>query len=369
MHWSIVVLTSLLPAAAGALEFDFDLERVEKIAPRHYLAYRTAGELAIDGRLDEPSWQRAAWTEFFVDIEGDSRPVPRFKTRAKMLWDDEYFYVAADMEEPHVWATLEERDARIYHDNDFEVFIDPNGDTHEYYEFEINALGTPWDLFLVRSYRDGNGPYLSSWDIHGLQSAVTVWGTLNDPGDEDQGWSVELAFPWKVLKEASSKEWPAPPRNGDTWRVNFSRVQHQVDIGEESYSKVAGDEDNWVWSPQGLVNMHYPEMWGFVQFSDAVVGRGEAVFAPLPEEEAKKVLRGIYYRQRAFRKEHGRFTASLDSLGMEYRNLSNFLWPPQLQVTDHLFEAWLEEVVDLHGDGEIDCWHIRQDSRSWKGGK
>ena len=25
-------------------------------------------------------------------------------------------------------------------------------------------------------------------------------------------------------------------------------------------------EDNWVWSPQGLVDMHVPERWGVVQF-------------------------------------------------------------------------------------------------------
>ena len=57
-----------------------------------------------------------------------------------MLWDDEYFYVAAELEEPDIWATLTERDAVIFYDNDFEIFIDPDGDSHEYYEFEMNAL-------------------------------------------------------------------------------------------------------------------------------------------------------------------------------------------------------------------------------------
>jgi hypothetical protein len=26
-------------------------------------------------------------------------------------------------------------------------------------------------------------------------------------------------------------------------------------------------EDNWVWSPQGLINMHVPERWGWVEFA------------------------------------------------------------------------------------------------------
>jgi len=74
-----------------------------------------------------------------------------------MLWDDTYFYVAAQLEEPDVWATLTQRDTVIFYDNDFEVFIDPDGDTHNYYELEVNAFGTLWDLMLLTPYRDG-GP-------------------------------------------------------------------------------------------------------------------------------------------------------------------------------------------------------------------
>ncbi|MFQ5704491.1 MAG: peptidylprolyl isomerase [Gemmatimonadales bacterium] len=123
--------------------------------PRHYVALRTDVPIAVDGRLVEASWQEVSWTDEFVDIEGSARPSPRFSTRAKMLWDDSFLYVAAQMEEPDVWATLTQRDAVIYHDNDFEIFIDPDGDTHSYYELEVNARGTEWDLFPVKPYRDG----------------------------------------------------------------------------------------------------------------------------------------------------------------------------------------------------------------------
>ena len=118
-----------------------DLEALP-FSPRHYVAYRAAAAITMDGRLDEPAWAAAPWTDPFVDIEGDRRPAPRFRTRAKMLWDERCFYVAAEMEEPDVWGTITERDAVIFHDNDFEIFIDPDGDTHDYYELEVNALGT-----------------------------------------------------------------------------------------------------------------------------------------------------------------------------------------------------------------------------------
>ncbi|CEN48597.1 hypothetical protein CCAN2_1920045 [Capnocytophaga canimorsus] len=50
-------------------------------------------------------------------------------------------------------ATLKERDTVIFHNNDFEIFLDPDNDSHNYYEFEINALNTVWDLFLTKPYR------------------------------------------------------------------------------------------------------------------------------------------------------------------------------------------------------------------------
>jgi len=129
------------------------------VEPRTYAVYRAAGAVRVDGRLSESDWAEAPWTADFVDIEGDDAPAPRFRTRAKMLWDEEALYVAAELEEPDVWATLTQRDTVIFYDNDFEVFVDPTGTTHNYYELEVNALETVWDLMLLTPYRDG-GPAL-----------------------------------------------------------------------------------------------------------------------------------------------------------------------------------------------------------------
>ena len=237
----------------------------------------------LDGRLVGTAWESAPWTEDFVDISNDV--IPRFRTRAKMLWDDEFFYVGAEMEEPHVWATLTEHDSVIFQDNDFEVFIDPDGDGETYYEFEINALNTTWDLFLPKRYSQGGSAH-NEWEIPGMRHAVWVDGTLNDPSDEDLGWSVTLAFPWRSLVPlppphlsgtSHPEKWRggSPPLTGDVWRVNFSRVDWQVTIEEGRYVKVPDTpEDNWVWSPQGVVDMHQPEHWGFVEFvEDASVSR------------------------------------------------------------------------------------------------
>jgi hypothetical protein len=234
--------------------------------PKSYDCRRSPHPIRITGRGDDPAWAAADWTGDFVDIEGDAKPRPRFRTRAKMLYDEKFLYVTAEMQEPHVWGTLTEKNAVIFHDNDFEVFIDPDGDGENYYEFEMNALNTIWELTLVERYTRG-GPAIHGTNLDGLVSAVHVDGTLNDPTDTDRGWSVEIAFPLAGLAKHNGGRLPGP---GDVWRVNFSRVQWTHSVVDGKYVKTPRElkaEDNWVWSPQGLIDMHQPEFWGYLRFA------------------------------------------------------------------------------------------------------
>jgi hypothetical protein len=355
------VLCVLALGPLGAQRGPTDPEAMP-FAPGRYVAYRAPSRLNVDGKLDEPGWAAAAWSDAFVDIEGDRGPRPRFRTRAKMLWDDEYFYVGAEMEEPDVWGTLTERDSVIFHDNDFEIFIDPDGDTHAYYELEVNALGTPWDLMLIKPYRDG-GPAINAWDITGLRVGVDVRGTVNRPGDRDEGWSVEIAMPWKILREAAPDQ--KPPNPGDRWRVNFSRVEWQVDVTEGRYAKRlkpgAKDplpEDNWVWSPQGAINMHMPERWGYVQFSSMRAGSGTEPFVEDPNERVKWALRRLYYRQRRFRAANGGYATTLGALGAADIRIDGVDFRPVIHATPSLYE------ITANGFGRA-VVHITQDGRVW----
>jgi Carbohydrate family 9 binding domain-like len=335
-----------------------DFERLP-FAPRRAICYRTSTPLQIDGRLTERVWTAAPWSDPFVDIEGTRRPP--LATRVKMLWDDEFLYFGADLAEPHLRATLTARDAVIFQDNDFEVFIDPDGDTHHYFEIEINALNTVWDLLLVQPYRDG-GPAIHGWDIAGLGTAVNLRGTLNRPDDVDDGWSIEMAIPWKMLVEAAPRR--TPPRAGDQWRVNFSRVEWQHDVRDGRYAKRPDPktgkplpEDNWVWSPQGAINMHMPERWGLVQFSDVPAGDATTPFVEDRNERVKWALRRLYYRQRDYRSAHGRFADDLSQLNVRDIHVDGIDFTPSLQVTDSLYElrapGFDEAVVHLRQDGRV----------------
>jgi hypothetical protein len=320
--------------------------------PRGYVCYRAETAPTMDGKLDDAAWQAAPWSEEFVDIEGDKKPKPRFRTRMKMLWDDKALYIAADMDEPHLWGTLTQRDSVIFQDNDFEVFIDPDGDNHLYGELEVNAKNTVWDLLLTKPYRDG-GKALNGWDIIGLKTAVALNGTLNDASDSDSGWSVEIAWPWEGLKELTGV--PVPPKDGHQWRINFSRVEWDTTIEAGKYVKVKGrPEHNWVWSPQGIIDMHCPERWGYLQFSTRT--KGPVKYLPDPSRGVQDFLHEIYYAQRSYHKKHGAFTKDFAKLGIKASTLGT----PGIEVTRTGYTATM--APKSAGGRE---WTIAQDSRIW----
>ena len=323
--------------------------------PETYRCPKVETAPVIDGRLDDPAWGPSAWTSAFVDIEGDAKPRPRFRTRAKMAWDDEFFYVGAELEEPHVSGTITEHDEVIFRDNDFEVFIDPDGDNHEYYEIEINALNAEWDLFLPKPYRDG-GPAVDSWEVPGLRHAVAIDGTINDPSDRDVGWTVEIAIPWTILGEHANR--PAPPGLGDRWRVNFSRVEWPYEVVEGTYRKPEGvKEDNWVWSLQGVIDMHRPERWGIIEFAESP-GPPPAVG---PDEPARMALMAVYEAERAVHAETGRWTHDLDAIRAKAPSLGDFGgFCPTILLTLDGYEA----TIDLDpAEGDPYRLTIRQDGR------
>ena len=355
LGYSVAFLVLVFAPAPGRAD---DWAKMKVIKPHGYVCHRASGPIRVDGRLDEAAWQAAPWTEDFADIEGSAKPKPLYRTRAKMLWDDDFFYIAAELEEPHVWGTVTQHDAVIFQDNDFEVFIDPNGDAQEYYEFEMNALNTTWDLLLKKAYKDG-GPALNSWEATGLKTGVRVNGTLNNPRDKDKGWSVEIAFPWKALGEYAHR--PAPPLEGDQWRVNFSRVEWQMEVVDGKYRKVAGKkEDNWVWSPQGIVDMHRPEKWGYVLFTGLKPGQVRFVYDP--GVAARDVLQEIYYAQRQFREKNGRWAGSVGELGVGDNVGAGLAQPPAVKLTPEGYEATVSVRLP---EAKVLTWHIRQDGRVW----
>ncbi len=347
----------------------FGQETPVTINPRNYVCYRASAPVNMDGLLNEADWKYAPWSDDFGDIKGSLKPVPVFRTRVKMLWDSNFLYIAAELEEPHVWATLTERESVIFYDNDFEVFIDPDGDTHHYVEYEMNALNTQWDLMLLKPYRDDtiHNVAIDNWNYNGIKSAVHVNGTINNPEDTDIGWTLEIAIPLDALTELSSTG--KIPGKGEQYRINFSRVEWTMDVVDGKYKKrthsVDGKlkplpENNWVWSPQGVIAMHQPETWGFLQFSGKTAGKGVDAYVPDTDNDVKWALRLLYYKESAYFNKHRAYTADLKLLGLDKYMLHGKLFTPEIKTTFTMYEATFPG-----SDGKT-SWHIVQDGRIWK---
>ncbi len=305
--------------------------------PASYVCYQVKNEIKIDGVISDPEWSTIPWTSDFVDIKGKLEAKPFLNTKAKMAWDNNYFYFAADIIEPHIWATLTERDAIMFQDDDFEIFIDPDGDGHNYFEFEMNAFNAIWDLLMLYPYRIDDGRnYVMNWDIRGIKTAVHLDGTINDPSDTDRGWSVEVAIPWKTFDDF--KRDGGKPSIGDQWRVDFSRVDWTMKIIDGAYEKVKGKngkplpENNWVWSPIGYVNMHKPEVWGYVQFTDD----SSQVFKEESEEKIKWALWQMYYQVKECYSDLGK-DCRLPSLAIPNVKIENYNFSPQLNANEFGF--------------------------------
>ncbi|WP_299578924.1 carbohydrate-binding family 9-like protein [uncultured Sunxiuqinia sp.] len=302
---------------------------------RNYVIYQAAEPIVVDGKPDEAAWSKASWTAEFVDIEGDLKPKPLHRTRVKMLWDANNLYVFAELEEPHVWAYYDTNDMIVYHENDFEVFIDPDGNAHDYFEFEVNARNTLFDLFMPRPYRDGARP-LVIYNAPGFESAIAIDGTLNDASDRDKKWTVEMKIPFSDLRSGVESE---VPEQGEHWRINFSRVQWKTDVVDGRYVRRKNPdtgrplpEYNWVWSAPGIISMHAPERYGIVQFSTQPVGTTTDDFQPEKHEQLRQYAWLIYYRQKNYQREHGRYADNLQQLDLNDRFTLDGNEPAKLEL-------------------------------------
>lgn len=259
-----------------------------------YTCLRTHDRIEIDGRLEEACWARAPHSPRFVDMVTGT---PGFwDTRMAALWDDDHLYVAFWVEEPDVRARFTERDSPVYFENDIEVFM---AGEDCYYEFQINALGTIYEVFYIwqdaytrgsrfhtpefdllsrpvdvlggfqDELRHGKHPRgqrwaFRDWDFPGLRAAVQVQGTLNNSSDVDQGWTVELAFPWEGMKILAGER-ALPPEEGDVWRLDFSRFEALEYNGIQ-----AARSPGWSFNPHGVYDSHIPECFTRVHFSNTL---------------------------------------------------------------------------------------------------
>ncbi|MDD5482370.1 MAG: carbohydrate-binding family 9-like protein [Kiritimatiellae bacterium] len=257
-----------------------------------YQVLKTETPISVDGKLDEPVWQKAGVIHFKDIATGES---PALESEARLAWDDQYFYAAMTFKDPNVWGTVDIakpgkwRDMQhprgeyemMYWDCFAKFFFDPDADGRNYLEFHINPLNSMFDAFIAKGmdslYRPlrtgccGVGYTVNvEWKSRGVLHAVHVDGTLNDFSDADKGWSVELAILWEDIQTFIREN--CPPKNGDIWKSHLGWVWRKGPGGDRHY---------WTWPVMGIIACHTPDKWETIQFVD-----------PNASQSAEKIWRG-----------------------------------------------------------------------------
>ncbi|MFM2095492.1 MAG: hypothetical protein RIS70_2616 [Planctomycetota bacterium] len=209
----------------------------------------------IDGKADEAIWQSAqVISSFRLPWLGEKARDAKTATRARLLWDNEYLYFFGDMDDADLYADVEEHDGVTWDNDVFELFFKPSDDKSGYYEFQVSAANTVFDMFLPRRGAGGTRRFAKADAFH-LESKVALRGTLNQWKDKDQGWSVEGRIPWSDFLRTGGR-----PAIDETWKFVLCRYDYSVDF--------EGPELSWCapTSSQPYPNFHQYEDYASLRF-------------------------------------------------------------------------------------------------------
>jgi hypothetical protein len=220
-----------------------------------YAAPRASGPISIDGRLDEPAWSDAPAVELVDSLAGGA---PRYRTRARLTWDDAALYVAFECDDDVVWARPGRKDDdALWEDEVVEVFLDRTGSGRDYVEIEVSPANVKFDARFAS--RRSDLATARAWESR-ARTATAVDGALtwgDAPPQRARGWSAELSLPWSALS-------PEPPRTGMRWRMNLYRL--------ETHNR-RGKAEGSAYSPPLRPDFHALDRFGWLELSPHVTER------------------------------------------------------------------------------------------------
>ncbi len=173
----------------------------------------------IDGKLDDPAWKAASVIDRFPCFWDKTEPGPAHATKARLVWDRDALYFAAEMTDSDVRAFGTKHNDYLWNGDVFEMFFKPSRDRPEYYEFQVNPKSVLFEAsFLARN--KPVEPFETSPSM-GMVGVAAVDGTLDRPGDADKGWTVEGRIPWTAFGPANTR-----PEPGASWSFALCRYDY-----------------------------------------------------------------------------------------------------------------------------------------------
>ena len=201
-----------LVCAGCSLVADEDTQELQV----HYPVVYAKVAPVIDGKLDDPIWREATPHKSFFVYENKNKPA-KIGT-AYLAWDKENLYYAMVLQDKDLYVTEREDNAILCRADVAEIFIKPNDDMPDFYEFEFNMWNALWDIHYPGLGDGGGADRYTKHFNSGATVKSTHDGTINNWKDEDKGWTVEVAIPLKAFARVA----PNGPKPGDTWKFNIA---------------------------------------------------------------------------------------------------------------------------------------------------
>ena len=139
----------------------------------------------------------------------------------------------------------------------FELFLKPSEERPEYYEFQANPRGVVFEAPFPRRGHDFGG--FARAPVLGSKAVVALKGTLDQPGDRDESWTVEGRIPWSAFKPTGGK-----PKPGSVWLFAICRYD---------YRKEGTDPITMSSAPLKKPSFHRYEDYGKLRFEGPRDGR------------------------------------------------------------------------------------------------
>jgi hypothetical protein len=148
---------------------------------------------AIDGKADDPCWDKVEWGGQFVQTDPRCGEAPTEPTEFKVMYDDKNLYVLIrchDSKAGEIERRVSRRD-EVDGDN-VAVYLDSYFDKRTAFAFKVNAGGVKADAALSGDSMNQD----FTWDpIWAVKTAV-------DQG----GWTAEMAIPFSQLRFATKEQ-------------------------------------------------------------------------------------------------------------------------------------------------------------------
>jgi hypothetical protein len=212
-------------------------------------AVKAEDSITIDGMLDEAAWQAASKIELKNNKTGTAVTDQKLQTTAMTCYSDSVFYIAFVCNDPDSWANFSQRDDHLWEEEAVEVFIDTDEEPNTYVEIEVSPKNILFDSYIVDPFNI-NLVETPKFTLAGIQTAVSVDGTVSKRADVDSFWTVEIAIPVHELDKAGISP-------GKTKRkINFYRIEEPKD----------GEVQHYAWSPTEA-RFHKPSVFGTLNFA------------------------------------------------------------------------------------------------------